>query len=30
MGSTNMAGWRKRLFVLMARNAQSAAQCFHW
>lgn len=27
-GSTNMAGWRKRLFVLMARNAQSAAQCF--
>ena len=23
-----MAGWRKRLFVLMARNAQSAAQCF--
>ena len=27
-GSTNMAGWRKRLFVLMARNAQSAAQFF--
>lgn len=28
MGSTNMAGWRKRLFVLRARNAQSAAQFF--
>lgn len=25
-GSTNMAGGQKRLFVLMARNAQSAAQ----
>jgi KUP system potassium uptake protein len=23
-----MAGWRKRLFVLMSRNAQSAAQFF--
>ncbi|WP_310571201.1 potassium transporter Kup [Gemmatimonas sp.] len=28
-GSTKMAGWRKRLFVLMARNSQSAAQFFH-
>ena len=27
-GSTKMAGWRKRLFVLMSRNAQSAAQFF--
>ncbi len=27
-GSTKMARWRKRLFVLMARNAQSAAQFF--
>ena len=27
-GSTKMAGWRKRLFVLMARNSQSAAQFF--
>ncbi|WP_411282143.1 potassium transporter Kup [Gemmatimonas sp.] len=27
-GPTKMAGWRKRLFVLMARNAQSAAQFF--
>ncbi len=27
-GSTPMARWRKRLFVLMARNAQSAAQFF--
>lgn len=27
-GTTPMAGWRKRLFVLMARNAQSAAQFF--
>ncbi len=27
-GSTKIAGWRKRLFVLMARNAQSAAQFF--
>ncbi len=27
-GPTKMARWRKRLFVLMARNAQSAAQFF--
>ncbi|QJR37832.1 potassium transporter Kup [Gemmatimonas groenlandica] len=27
-GSTPMAAWRKRLFVLMSRNAQSAAQFF--
>jgi KUP system potassium uptake protein len=27
-GATKMAGWRKRLFVLMSRNAQSAAQFF--
>ncbi len=27
-GTTPMAGWRKRLFVLMSRNAQSAAQFF--
>ncbi len=27
-GSTKMVGWRKRLFVLMSRNAQSAAQFF--
>jgi KUP system potassium uptake protein len=27
-GPTTMAGWRKRLFVLMSRNAQSAAQFF--
>jgi len=27
-GTTKMAGWRKRLFVLMSRNAQSAAQFF--
>jgi KUP system potassium uptake protein len=27
-GTTKMAAWRKRLFVLMSRNAQSAAQFF--
>ncbi len=27
-GKADMAGWRKRLFVLMSRNAQSAAQFF--
>ena len=27
-GTTKMARWRKRLFVLMSRNAQSAAQFF--
>jgi KUP system potassium uptake protein len=27
-GATKMVAWRKRLFVLMARNAQSAAQFF--
>ena len=27
-GSSNMAGWRKRLFIVMSRNAQSAARFF--
>ena len=27
-GTTKMIGWRKRLFVVMSRNAQSAAQFF--
>jgi KUP system potassium uptake protein len=27
-GSSKMAGWRKRLFVVMSRNAQSAARFF--
>jgi KUP system potassium uptake protein len=27
-GSSRMAGWRKRLFVVMSRNAQSAARYF--
>ena len=27
-GTTKMARWRKRLFVLMSRNAQSAAHFF--
>jgi len=27
-GSSRMAGWRKRLFIVMSRNAQSAARFF--
>jgi KUP system potassium uptake protein len=27
-GNSRMAGWRKRLFIVMSRNAQSAARFF--